>query len=327
MSESPGSSPWDDPERLIVEETLAELARAPLALAMVQGSISRLTALRSLMDQCPSLYLESTLVASRRSVDTLIDHMIRVGPLATELDLPLKASLARDFVLAKAQVLREARLAVEGLDPPCDPALADRLRLEAAQSVHTLLAEELLTRILLDGGVAEAAKRRAATWLIHFWDDSPRVEVGDFCPLLEAAWKARNAVIVDFGTLMGNVEVLRLLAAASDDRFIDAFIGETSNPESYLAFDEFLFGLTFEQLRLLRSRMAEQRRAAVDRQWVSGVLGVSAEDLFAPIGSPRLMFREYRRRQMAATLRRIQGTPGPHRTAETILLLFLLERP
>jgi len=125
---------------------------------------------------------------------------------------------------------------------------------------------------------------------------------------------------------MGSVEVIRLLASAGDPRLMELFVGNRNSAEERRAFEEFLFGLAYEQLRVLRREMAEQGLTVVDREWVARTLDVDVGTLFSGVNDPEAMFDSYYERRLAASFRRMRNARGPHRTAEMFLMARVLER-
>lgn len=316
---------FDEDERRILDEGMDCLECVPEAHSLMRENLERLTRLGELVRSFPSLSEEGRLGKQFRDRDTLVEHL--AGDAVTSpLHIPVKARLARDFVLAKVQMFR-AMLHALGT-PECDvcDSLRDALSREVGQSIYTFLAEEVLEEILFDRAAPAGAGRRAGDLLVRYWDDSVDLEIDDFCPFLAAAWEARNRLVLDFGTLMGSVEVLRLLASAGDARLMDLFVSNKGSAEERRAFEEFLFGLPYEQLRALRKEMTEQGLTVVDRRWVAETLEVPVEKLFSGVSDPEAMFDSYYERRLAASYRRMRNARGPHRTAELFLMVRALER-
>ena len=317
----------DFAERRMLREAAACLRGHPESLAWMEGLLGCLDQLGHVLERFPSLLDSSTLAGRSRDPDSLVERLIRLGSFASPLELPVKASLARDFVLAKIQAFRAILLAVQAPGVQAPGALSEELRREIGQSIFTLLAQDLLRDLALDSEVSLVTKRVAAEQLVRFWDRSVELEIDDFCPLLESAWQARNRLVVDFGTLIGSAELLRLLDAAGEPELMDAFLQDGTSVQRWQAFDEFLFGLSFEQLEWLRREMKGQGRAAVDRDWVASTLGIPPEKFFSGVVDPEAMLSSYRSRQLGASHRRLRGSSGPHRTAESFLMLYVLEKP
>jgi hypothetical protein len=328
-------SPFDEAEQALLARVLNRLGEVPASQTLIERNIARVERLGAVVRSYPSLYVGSDLAGHHRDLSTLLDQLARIGPLASPFRFPVKANLARDFVLAKSQLVRSVLMALGALggegaatsgSGPDTELVAD-LRAKLGECIYTLLIEDILLEILFDLQVTVAVRHRAGEWLVRFWDDSTAIAIHDFCPLLESAWRARNQLVVAFGTLMGSTEVMQLMGQAVDARFMDFFCRSDSPDEQRQAFAEFLFGLDHEQLEVLHDRMGDEGLTAVDASWVARTLGLEESELFSGVDDPEAMFLSYRKRRRAAQARRLRDVPGPRRAAESYLMHYLLERP
>ena len=203
---------FDDAESDLITrgfEVLEDVA--PRDAALLRAHLERLPELSSMIRTLPSLYATETFAGRTRSLETLVDYLCENDGLTGELALPLKATLARTFLVAKIQFLRGfVRVTDSQVDAGGDHQeefthIADDLREELAQSIYTQLAEELLLALLRKPNVRITTKRRAARQLVAIWENA-ELEIDDFCPLLESAWHARNRINADLGSLLGTSE-------------------------------------------------------------------------------------------------------------------------
>ncbi len=296
--------------------------------AILSAQLKQLAESSRLIWDTPSLRAETVMGGESRNGSTLIEHLCRMDGLEGDLSLPVKAVLQRTFLLRKIQFFRgfvkTTRAAASENQEMRQTSLA--LREEYAQSVYTLMAEELLLALLRKPTVRENTKQRAANQLIAIWD-SATLEIDQFCPLLESAWHARNRVTVGLGSLLGASEYFRLVAEHCDPQFLDFFERDEVSKAENQAFTEFLFGLTFEEFNTLQEQMTAQKKEVVTSNWASAILnrpieqGCSSDEI-----NPVAMYRSYSRRQLAADFRILAGTEGPERTAEAYLMIFLLDQ-
>jgi hypothetical protein len=318
---------FDDAETELIERALAAVTRkAPEDAASLRELLDQLATLSNALSATRPLRKPSSLGGERRDKNTLIEHLCQLDGLSSDLVLPLKATLSRTFLLAKIMFLRgfikaTGALAATG---PEFPLLTHQLRDELAQSIYTQLAEELLLALLRKPDVILDTKRQVADQLIVIWDDA-QLEIDDFCPLLEAAWRARNRISSGFGCLLGTTEYFRLVCEDCPPQFLNFFAREEMSMAEGQAFEEFLFNMTFEELSTLRATMKEQELDVVTSDWACHVLGRSLEtlDRSGEI-DPMALYRSYYRRQLAADYRILAGTEGPRRTAEAYLMIYLL---
>jgi hypothetical protein len=321
------SSVLNDAEAALVKRALHAVAeRAPVDGAILTDLIHQLRVTRQLVELQRPLREPTALGGEPRTEQTLIDHLCAMDGLSGDLTLPLKATLSRTHLLTKIMFLRAFVKATQALrhEAPTFAPMAHDLREELAQSIYTLLAEELLLALLRKRGISDVVKHRIADQLITIWDDVA-LEIDSFAPLLESAWHARNRVHNDYGTMLGASETFRLVCADCRLEVVDYFARDNMSAEETGAFEEFLFNMTSEELATLRREMKAQDVRAATPAWAASVLGRPIEDLeqSAEI-DPMALYRSYQRRQLAADFRLMSGAPGPRRTAEAYLMLDLL---
>ena len=342
---------FDEQESELVSRALVLISKAaPQDAEVLSGLLGRLAETSKQIFDTPSLDTESFLASQSRDGDSLISHLCGLDGLEGDLALPTKAILQRSFLLRKIQFFRgfvkatsaaaktiasssknrskdQSAEIEEGRQAagPMKRASLD-LREEYAQSVYTLMAEELLLALLRKPTVTEKIKIRAARQLIAIWD-SATLEIDEFCPLLESAWHARNRVNVGLGSLLGASEYFRLVAEQCDPRFLDFFEREEVSPAENQAFTEFLFGLTYEEYTLLQDQMDFEKKKCVTSSWASKVLNRPIEqDCSLDEINPLALYRSYSRRQLASDFRILADTDGPRRTAEAYLMVYLLDQ-
>ena len=200
------------------------------------------------------------------------------------------------------------------------------LREELAQSIYTLLGEELFLALLRKPDVSRRTKQRAADQLITVWDDAA-LEIDDFAPLLESAWHARNRINSAYGTLLGATETFRLVTEDCRPEVLEFFGRDGMSADESAAFEEFLFNMTSEELATLRRAMQQQHLSAASPAWAAQVLDRQIEELeHSREIDPMALYRSYQRRQLAADFRLMSNSPGPRRTAEGYLMVYLLDQ-
>jgi hypothetical protein len=322
------ASVLDRHESELVQQALETVAsRSPADATILQGLLSELRATAELLDRQRPLRRPTSLGGEARDEQTLIDHLCSMDGLSGDLVLPLKATLSRTHLLTKINFLRGFVKATSALvDVPNAQKMAHELREELAQSIYTLLAEELFLALLRKPDVMRRTKQRAADQLINVWDDAA-LEIDDFAPLLESAWHARNRINTAYGTLLGATETFRLVTEDCSPEVLEFFGREGMSADESAAFEEFLFNMTSEELAKLRRAMQQQHVSAASPAWAADVLGRQIEDLeHSHEIDPMALYRSYQRRQLAADFRMMSGAPGPRRTAEGYLMVYLLDQ-
>lgn len=318
----------DHHETELVEAAMAAVAaHTPSDAAILANLVAELRATSELLDRQRPLRRPTQLGGEARDEATLIEHLCSLDGLSGDLALPLKATLSRTHLLTKINFLRGFVKATAALTHVASAqAMAHDLREEVAQSIYTLLAEELLLALLRKPDVTRRTKQRAADQLITIWDDAA-LEIDDFAPLLESAWHARNRINSAYGTLLGATETFRLVREDCSPEVLDFFGRDGMSQDESAAFEEFLFNMTSEELALLRRAMQQQHVSAASPAWAAEVLGRQIEELeHSHEIDPMALYRSYQRRQLAADFRLMSTAPGPRRTAEGYLMVYLLDQ-
>ena len=322
------ASVLDRHESELVEQAMDAVASQSPSDAQILGNlIGELRATSELLDRQRPLRRPTALGGEARDESTLIDHLCTLDGLSGDLALPLKATLSRTHLLTKINFLRGFVKATAALhDIPTAIRMTHELREEVAQSIYTLLAEELFLALLRKPDVSRRTKQRAADQLITIWDDAA-LEIDDFAPLLESAWHARNRINSAYGTLLGATETFRLVTEDCSPEVLEFFGREGMSVDESTAFEEFLFNMTCEELTTLRRAMQQHHIGAASPAWAAEILGRQIEELeHSHEIDPMALYRSYQRRQLAADFRLMSGAPGPRRTAEGYLMVYLLDQ-
>jgi hypothetical protein len=318
----------DRHETELVEQALSAVAAHSASDAeILKGLIDELKATSALLERQRPLRKPTALGGEARDEQTLMDHLCTIDGLSGDLALPLKATLSRTHLLTKINFLRGFVKATAALgDSPATQRMTHDLREELAQSIYTLLAEELFLALLRKPDITRRTKQRCADQLITVWDDAA-LEIDDFAPLLESAWHARNRINSAYGTLLGATETFRLVVEDCNPDVIEFFGRDGMSADESAAFEEFLFNMTSEELATLRRAMQQQHLSAASPAWAAEILGRQIEDLeHSHEIDPMALYRSYQRRQLAADFRMMSGAPGPRRTAEGYLMVYLLDQ-
>lgn len=320
---------FDDEEAVLVDRALDAITRkAPSDAVILRRLIHTLSGLSDVLGSSQRLRKPRRLGNESSDETTLTAHLCQIDGLAGDLVLPLRATLSRTYLLAKIDFFRACIKSTAALCPQSSlfSMLCRELREELAQSIYTELAEELLLALLRKPDVSQNTKREAARELITIWDNA-KLEIDDFCPLLESAWKARNRVTSGLGVMLGTSEYFRLVSEDCAPQFLDFFARDGISSAEEQAFEEFLFNMTFEELCILRETMRRDGLDAVTKTWASDVLDRTLEELdHSGQIDPMALYRSYYRRQLAADYRNIAGTDGPRHTAESYLMIYVLDQ-
>jgi hypothetical protein len=272
----------------------------------------------------PSLRETRTLGGKERSLNTLVDTLVRGGEHALEWNLPTKSILSRSFGIAKVNFFMSLRYVVEACQADEVPSLLEGIAAAIEEAVYTRLAEELLASFLPTQDADRDLKRLAVLRLVELWEGRLALTMDTLAPILRSVWQARTRAVRVFGTMMGTAEIMQMLFANCSHDFVAWFARREVTPEQQQAFEEFLFDIPFESLQRVRYRMMEDGLAVVDRAKVEEYLGLTPGALRPMVGDPKDLYVAFRRRRVRAQYRAATNAPGPRRTAEGYLMEAIL---
>jgi hypothetical protein len=311
---------FDERERVTVRAALEILAaRAPAEVKLAEEGLDRLGRAAALVVDCAT-----TVRSKETSSETLIDQLCRVPEWDLDLHVPTNALVGNAYLVMKINFFKGLGYALESSMAP--PELLERVLAEAGQSIYSKLAEELFVAIVTDPAGRRNVKLHAARELFHIWQHRLDAEIDDFAPVLESVWVARDRVRPVVGTLQGTHEFLRLLGTTNDHRFFDHFVDGDVPQEQVDAFEEFLFGIAYEEIGKIREHLASGPHGAVSAAEADGIVGRKGDSWVPSWGGPQAIYSSYKKRKVKAHYRTITGAPGPKKTAEEYVMIAFLDR-
>ena len=275
----------------------------------------------------PSLLERHELAGGIRTPTSLIESLI-THPDASDrtLRLPAKAVLGRSLLVAKIHTLSDfARHAnVFKRDFGKDFAkIAKDFENETVSSMFSLLVEDVYLNLIADDSAPMDFRREWALSLLLLWEHWNDQTSENGAPVLSSVWTARRRLAPAFGTMMGTSELLQISMQMDDQwiNFIKAKMGEDGVSQ---AMEEFLFGISTEQIQKLRSILKTKGIAAIGRDEVSQFLGGRVK---ADAGLDyRDFYSMYTVRRDDARSRAKMNLPGPHKTLEDYFIQFVTEK-
>ena len=312
----------------LIFNTISKLQKDNVQNAQIlKQQLEGLTQLCNLIREMPSLYRKNS-DNEQRTFNALVEHLSHYNTADGALGFPLKAILSQALLIAKIQFFRACVrfVTIQNTQDPSYHTLDNQLHEELAEAVYTQLAEQILLDVLQQKSISEIQKHSAAKYLIDIWEDDA-LEATNFCPLIDAAWLARNHIDSTLGSLLGTTEYINLVNEYCPSEFLDFFDRSDVSEDERNAFEEFLFDMTYEEISLLRHHMDKEHIAAINCENAEAIIGRTidhehTDDFIQPMA----LHRSFMRRQRAAQLRNANNTQGPKQTAETYIMLHLLQK-
>ncbi|MDR0589824.1 MAG: hypothetical protein LBG25_04710 [Spirochaetaceae bacterium] len=304
-------------EELLVREIEAYLdSQFPEDAALVRQRFICLRALGEAVSAFPSVREAHTLRGVFRDEEKLIEALCDFMPSARLLHIPTKIVATRSYLVAKAHAFSLLSILAHNIDRFYIP-----IRKIIFSIICTIMTEEVYLSFLSDPAFSEKIKFRLANDLICLWDSGTDPRAVQHLPALEALWMARDAAPPSFGTMDGASELIRISLDLEKD-WRDFLVSQTANDETRWALEEFLFGLSYEEITEVRSRLSRFGISAVNYDEIPSFLGSKPSYTEVTNADPRGIYDFYvDRRDMAAFRKRISA-PGPKRPLEEIYLRY-----
>lgn len=296
--------------RVYSPETMVGVATRIMDLERLSVSISRY----------PSMHEWGSIAGPSRSSETLVDNLCTVGDGERLLSLPTKAILGQGFLVAKFHAFTAiTKVAINSFFSDTD---IQALRQATLNVMFTLMAEDVYMSLLDDPNLNPDVRRDIAESLAELWEHRLDQHVTNVATVLDSVWTVRDKIAPNFGTMIGTSELL-LITIALDDTWQKFISNRIGNPDIASAMEEFLFGLSYEDISLIRKELKSRNMAAVGRDEIPGIVGhhaaLSNED-------PRIFYRAYTQRRNNANARKRLGSQGPKKTLEDHYMQFIFEQ-
>lgn len=284
--------------------------------------IADLEGVASSIANFPSLLEKHELTGGTRTPTTLIDSLIKHQDAGDRIfQLPSKAILGKGLLVAKTHTLSSFSKLAKHLGEGYEKYAA-AFENETISSMFSLLVEDVYLNLIADTTQPMEFRREWALSLLLLWEHWNDQTIETVAPVLQTVWTARRRLAPAFGTMMGTSELL-LISMQMDDQWISFIKTKMGEPGVSQAMEEFLFGISFEQIKQLRDTLREKGIPAIGRDEVSKFLG---EHVKADAGLDyRDFYSMYTVRRDNARSRLRLKAEGPHKTLEDYFIQYVTE--
>jgi hypothetical protein len=283
---------------------------------LVADRFSRLRALGTAVFSYPSIRNTQFLKGIIRNEEQLAESLLAFSSTSHLLHTPTKVVAMRSFLVAKFHSFSLlSYLANDRGD------FQTEIRAVVFSVINTLITEAVYFSCLEDPGFSHNTKASLADDLIALWDRG--TDQRGICHLsaLSSLWHARESSPPVFGTMDGNTELLRITMDMEED-WRDFLVEESTNDETRWALEEFIFGLSWEEIQKVRSRLTRFGLNAVTSEEIYSYLDSPPSYSVVDHHDPRAFYDFFVERKEACTLRKRMSAPGPRHTLEEIYLKY-----
>ena len=296
---------------------------APQKLDWLQGRLSKIEALAKATAAFPSLLERTNTSSSVRTPEGLVETLVSYhedGDMM--LHMPSKATLGKAFLVTKIHTFYSMSKLAKS-EAKMDEKEAKEYSDETNAMLFTLMAEDVYLNLLKNKNVSMELRRSIANSLIILWEHRSDQTMDDIAPVLQTAWNARRKLAPAFGTMMGTSELI-MINMEMDEQWLRFTRDTLSNPEINQAMEEFLFGISYEQILRLKEIIREKDVKSIGRDEVSKYLGERVKtDISLDY---RDFYLLYTIRRDNARARQRLHLPGPKNTLEDHFILYTMEK-
>jgi hypothetical protein len=248
----------------------------------------------------------------------LAESLLFFSAASHQLRTPAKVAALRSFLVAKFHAFSLlSNLTIK------NDRLHTASRDISLSVVFTLMAEDVYFSCLDDPSFSNVTKSRLANDLINLWDSGTDERSIHHLSALSSLWKARESAPPSFGTMDGNTELIRIsIDMGTETEWEDFLKEESTTNETRWALEEFLFGLTYEEIFQVRDRLGKYGVTAVSNNELRSYL--DSKPVYSTVNGqdPRAIYDFFIERRDSCILRKKVRAPGPLHTLEEIYLKY-----
>jgi len=317
--EEKNSSPagLTDAENQLIGEIGAWLKETnPEGCDLVEVRFSHLKGLGAAVFAYPSIRSTQFLKGIAHDEGQLIEALLAFESSSQLLHIPTKVVAMRSFLVAKFHAFSLLSYLSAGRED-----FQTRVRNVIFSVISTLMAEAVYFSFLADPVFSHHTKASLANDLIALWDSGVDMRGVRHLSALSSLWIARDAAPPSFGTMNGSTELLRITMDLDED-WHDFLVEESSNDQTRWALEEFLFGLSWEEIQRIRTRLVRHGINAIGYDEIRSYLDSHPSYSLVNHSDPRAIYDFFVERKEACILRKRVSAPGPKHTLEEIYLKY-----
>ncbi|MCL2411962.1 MAG: hypothetical protein FWC97_10015 [Treponema sp.] len=248
----------------------------------------------------------------------LPESILAFSTASNLLKTPTKVIALRSFLVAKFHVFSLLTKLTEG-----NNEFQKQVKDLSYSVVFTLMAEDVYFYCLEDPLFSDNTKSKLADNLIALWDSGTDQRSIHHLMALSSLWAARDSAPPSFGTMDGNTELFRIsIDMGTGTEWEDFLKEESTNDETKWALEEFLFGLSFEEIWQVRKRLKRYGVSSVSHDELRKYLSSKPVYSLANIQDPSGIYDFFMERRDVCNLRKRVSAPGPKHTLEEIYLKY-----
>lgn len=314
-----------DKEQTLVNTLFDRLKTiSPESLEVIANRVADLERLTKNIAHFPSLFQQQNINADGKTELSMIESLLAQRGGDRILHLPSKAILGKGYIVAKFKTFMSmTKIANECGFPKSEIVEYQKATLNL---MFTIMCEDVYLSLLENLSIPVDLRQQIAYSLIVLWEHRTDLNVLEMAPVLESVWSARKKLAPVFGTMVGTSELL-LFSIEMDDQWCKFISTQLGDSEVSMALEEFLFGLSYEEISRVKQILRDKGISAIGREEVAMFLNKpSIQEVANEAADPREFFLDYSVRRDNAKARQRMNLPGPHHTLEDYYMCFVMQK-
>lgn len=309
-----------DEERGLVDKVFEKIKTiSSLSYDRISRKLIDLERVAKSISQYPSIKESSILAGNKRDAQSLIDSLCAVKVDSRLLSLPTKTVLGKAYLVAKFHTFVAFTKVSQKLE--LDKELLSALQKASNNVLFTIMAEDVYFSLLEYKDLSFNIREEIASSLVGLWESRLDINAKQFSSVLVAIWEARSKIAPVFGTMLGTAEFFSFSSYVGTKWAL--FISKKLIIKEIMqALEEFLFGISYEEIAFVREKLKKERLDSVSRDEVFNMLG--REDSFKE-SDMRSFYASYSERRHNAEARKRLQAEGPKNILEDYCVRSIFE--
>ncbi len=302
---------FTDEEKELVDKLFSEVcAVSDSSFKKIKQKLIDLERVANSISQYPSIKNVSMLAGKTRNESSLVQSLCNFNPDSTLLTLPTKAVLGKAYLVAKFHTFVAFNKVASALK--LELIYTEALKKTIFNIMFTIMAEDVYMALLKDEALKSEVKEEVAYALTDLWESRLDKNSFTFSSFLTNIWEARTKIAPVFGTMLGTSEYFSFSGYVGNK--LARFISKRLKIEEVVwALQEFLFGISYEEIAFIRRNMKERNLDAISRDEVFKMLNKTSN---FNSSDARSFYASYSQRRHNAEARKRLKVEGPVRILE-----------
>ena len=302
---------FTDEEKKLVYVVFDEVsAISSSSFKKIKQKLLHLEGVASSISKYPSIKGMSMLAGKTRNETSLVKSLCTFNPDSTLLTLPTKTVLGKAYLVAKFHTFVAFTKVASALE--LEKTHIEALNKTTFNIMFTIMAEDVYLALLKDESLNIEVKEEVAYALTDLWESRLDKNSFKFSSMLTNIWEARAKIAPVFGTMLGTSEFF-LFSGYMGGEWTHFISKKLKIKEVSWALEEFLFGISYEEIAFIREKLKEENLQTISRDEAFEMLNKTTNFTSSDV---RSFYASYSERRHNAEARKRLKVEGPIRILE-----------